>query len=90
MHAHAFRSPLGPTLKKNVEETLDNLKYPPEEAFYAIVVFDRGIIYNVKDPRDKLMTYVGKERRMGIVGCTYMKKTLVNFFLSFTYYTLGN
>ena len=37
---------------------------PPEETSYAIVVFDRGIIYNVKDPRDKLMVYVGKERRM--------------------------
>jgi len=48
-------------------------------------VFDRWIIYNVKDPRDKLMVYVDKERRMGIVGCTYMKKTLMNlFYLSHT------
>jgi len=82
----AFRSPLGPTLKKNVKEAFDRLKIPPEESFDAIVVFDKGIIYNIKDPRDKLMIYVGKERRIGLVGCVYRKKTLMNFlvFLSHT------
>ena len=75
----AFRSPSGPTLKKNIEETLDKLKIPPSEAFDAIVMFEKGIIYNIKDPRDKLMVYVGKERRTGIVGVVHNKNTLMNF-----------
>ena len=75
----AFRSPLGPTLKKSIEEALDRLKIPPEEAFDAIVVLDKGIIHNIKDPRDKLMVYVGEERRTGIVGVVHKEKTLMNF-----------
>lgn len=77
----AFRSPSGQSLKKNVEKAIAKLKISPEEAFDAIVVYDKGIIYNIKDPRDKLMIYVGKERRMGIVGCVYDKRTLMNFLI---------
>jgi len=77
----AFRSPQLPTLKSNVQEALDRLKIPPEEAVDAIIVFDKGIIYNIKDPRDKLMIYVGEERKIGIVGCKFKENTLMNFLL---------
>ena len=75
----AFRSPLGPTLKSNIEEALGRLKIPPEETFDAVVVFDKGIIHNIKDSRDSLMIYVGKERRTGIVGLSHGKKTMMSF-----------
>jgi len=81
----AFRSPLGPTLKKNIEEALHRLRIPPEEAFDAIVVSDKGIIYNIKDSRDHLMIYSGEERRLGVVGCVYNEDTLMNFLLYLSY-----
>lgn len=81
----AFRSPLGPTLKSNIQEALNRLRIPPQEAFDAIVVFDKGIIYNIKDPRDALMIYVSEQRKTGIVGCAFKQNTLTQFLLYLSY-----
>jgi hypothetical protein len=81
----AFRSASLPTLKRNIVKVVSSLQIPPEETFDAVVVFDRGIIYNIKDPKDKLMVYVKGQRRTGIVGCIYKEKTLINFLLYLSY-----
>lgn len=81
----AFRSPKIPTLKKNIVQTINRLQIPPEETFDAVIAFDRGIIYYIKDPKDKLMIHAQGQRKTGIVGCIFEKETMLNFLLYLSY-----
>jgi len=76
-----YQSPPLDILKQNVKEMQDELKIPTEETVDAIVSLEKGIIYNIKDERDKLMIVVKGERRLGLVGVLHEEETLKSFLL---------
>lgn len=76
-----YQSPSLSTLKQNIKESCEELKLPIEETFDAVVSLEEGIIYNIKDERDKLMITVAEERKLGLVGVFYREKTLRAFLL---------
>jgi len=69
------------TLKANIISAHRRLEVPLEEQVDAVVVLDQGIIYNIKDPRDRLMVAVEGERRLGLVGFRHKERTLVRLLL---------
>jgi hypothetical protein len=77
----SYKSPTIPTLKANIIKIHRKLRIPTKEQADAVVVLDRGIIYNVKDSRDRLMIAVKGERKLGLVGFGHGKRTLVRFLL---------
>ena len=76
-----YQSPSLPTLKLNIKESLEELKLPIEVTFDAVVSLEEGIIFNIKDERDKLMITVAEERKLGLVGITHKEETLRSFLL---------
>jgi len=63
-----YRSPSLVTLKTNIMEIHAKLGVSNEEQVDAVVVLEKGVIYNVKDPRDNIVIMDSKERRLGLVG----------------------
>jgi len=76
-----YRSHSLSTLKLNIKEFYEELKIPIEETFDAVVSLEEGIIYNIKDERDKLMIIVAGERKLGLVGVEHKEETLRSFLL---------
>jgi len=58
---------------------------PVKEQVDAVIVLNKGIVYNIKDPRDKLMVEVDGERKLGLVGVELEDKTLMHFLLYLSY-----
>lgn len=63
-----YRAPSLVTLKTNIMEIHDKLGISIEEQVDAVVALEKGVIHNIKDPRDNLVITAGKERRLGLVG----------------------
>lgn len=76
-----YQSPSLDKLKQNVKEIQEELTIPVEETIDAIVSLEKGIIYNIKDERDKLMITVKGERKLGLVGVLHESETLKSFLL---------
>ena len=76
-----YEAPSLETLKANITKLHEDLRIPTEEQLDALVVLDKGIIYNIKDARDRLMIAVNGVRRLGLVGFGWEEKTLVGFLL---------
>ena len=71
-----YQSPSLYTLKINIKELHEELEMPTEETLDAVVSLEKGIIYNIKDERDKLMITVKGERKLGLVGVEHKEGTL--------------
>jgi hypothetical protein len=76
-----YEAPSLETLKANIIKLHENLRISTEEQVDAVVILDKGIIYNIKDARDRLMIAVSGERRLGLVGFELKEKTMVRFLL---------
>jgi len=76
-----YQSPSLSTLKLNIKESHEKLKIPIEETLDAVISLEKGIIYNIKSERDKLMITVAGERKLGLVGIEHKEETLRSFLL---------
>lgn len=75
----AYQAPSLPTLKANIMEFHGKIGIPVKEQPDAVVVLDKGIIYNIKDPGDSLKIVAGDERKLGLVGVEWGDRTLARF-----------
>lgn len=69
------------TLKNNIQSYFSDNSIPLGEQPDAVVILEKGIIYNIKDSRDPLKIIVNGERKLGLVGCEYGIHTLLQFLL---------
>jgi len=81
----SFNSPELPTLKSNVQNTHEKLQIPVDEQIDAIVVFNKGIIHNIKGEKDSLNIVVNNQRKLGLVGVGHEKQTLLYFLFLLSY-----
>ncbi len=77
----SFDSPELTTLKRNIDRIHAEVNIPLKEQFDAIVILDKGIIYNIKNENNPLMIEIGGTRRLGIVGALSGEKSLMDFLL---------
>ena len=68
-------------LKRNIDLIHAEVNIPLKEQFDAIVILDKGIIYNIKNENNPLMIEIGGTRRLGIVGALSGEKSLMDFLL---------
>lgn len=80
-----YRAPSLGTLKTNILDVYEKLDVPVEEQVDAIVVLNNGIIYNIKDSRDKLVITVKGQRILGLTGIIEGDRTLMAFLLYLSY-----
>ena len=63
-----FQAPSLVKLKSNISNIYEKSMTPLEEQVDAVVVMDKGIIFNIKDTRDPLHIEVNGQRKQGLVG----------------------
>jgi len=71
-----YRSPSFRYLLPNIRRLYDELEIPQEEQVDVIVSLPRGIIYNIKDPRDDLNIEIQGQRALGFVAHITENRTL--------------
>jgi len=74
-----FQAPSLRKLKSYVLGTYERQQIPPTEQIDAAVALDKGMLINIKDPRDSLVIEVNGERKLGLVGLELGEKTLIRF-----------
>lgn len=74
-----FKGPSLETLKKNIEEFYSREKILIEEQVDLVVLFDTGLIFNIKHETDNLWITKNNERQLGIVATKWDEKTLFGF-----------
>jgi len=74
-----FQSPELNYLLPNVRSLYEELDISKEQQVDAIVSLDKGIIFNIKDERDKLNILIDGKRVLGLVGHMLGSDTLQRF-----------
>lgn len=63
-----YKGPQGKTLKENIMEINAKLGIPVNEQLDAVILLDKGILYNIKDAQDSLVVEFQGKRQLGLVG----------------------